>query len=95
MKVLDRKDVEECLDGVIIKEFLLDGKISEKFIYYMGRSGELKYFPHFPRPFFKITKKSEFIIKGVEGNNTFQVFFINHSSELENAIIDMVGSFHT
>lgn len=59
MKVLESKDVEECLDGVFIKEFLLDEEVTEEFIGHIGKLGQLKYFPHFPRPFFKITRKGE------------------------------------
>ena len=57
MKIIDSKEVEECLDGVIIKEFLIDEPVREESIRYMGRLGGLEYFPHFARPFYRVTKK--------------------------------------
>lgn len=86
MKVIASKEVEECLDGVIIKELLLDKPVREEFIQHMGSLGELDYFPHFPRPFYRIRKRGQFILKGVEGNNTCQVFYVKYSRETEEAI---------
>jgi len=93
LKVLKKIKIEECLDGVIIKEFLLDDRVNKEFINHLQVFGDLKYYPHFPRPFFKVTKKNKFIIKGVQGNNTFQVFFTKYSKELENDIVKKIICF--
>ena len=86
MKILETKLVEECLDGVVIKEALLDEPIDEGFIRNLEDLGKLEYFPHFPKPFFRVRKSGKFIIKGVQGNNTCQVFWVNYSEETEKAI---------
>lgn len=91
--MLESKEVEECLDGVTIKEFLLDKPVKEAFIHHMGELGGLQYYPHFPRPFFKITKKGVFILKGVQGNTTFQVFFVNYSRETEEKINEYIDRY--
>ena len=93
MKVLESKEVEECLDGVIIKELLLDKPVSEEFIRHMGSLGKLDYFPHFPRPFYRITRKGQFILKGVEGNTTCQVFFVNYTEQSERSIKEHISCF--
>jgi hypothetical protein len=91
--VLESKEVEECLGDVITKEFLLNEPVKETFIRHMGELGGLQYYPHFPRPFYKITKRGNFILKGVQGNNTFQVFFVNYSRETEEMIHEYIGTY--
>ena len=86
MKILETKLVEECLDGVVIKEALLDEPIDEGFIRSLEDLGKLEYFPHFPKPFFRVRKSGNFIIKGVQGNNTCQIFWVNYSEETEKNI---------
>ena len=92
--MVESKEVEECLDEVIIKELRLDEPVKEAFIRHMGELGDLRYFPHFPRPFYKITKKGKFILKGVEGNSTCQVFFVNYSEQSERSIHNHIKRFH-
>jgi hypothetical protein len=91
--VLESKEVEECLDGVIIKELLFDKPVREAFILHLGKLGNLQYFPHFPRPFYRIKKKGKFILKGVEGNTTCQVFFVNYSERAECSICGHIRAF--
>jgi hypothetical protein len=91
--VIASKLVEECLDGVIIKELLLDKPVREEFIHHMSDLGELDYFPHFHRPFYRIRKKGQFILKGVEGNSTCQVFFVNYSRIIEKMIHECLGRY--
>ena len=86
MKLLDTKNVEECIDGVVIKELLFDVPINETFIRGLEKLGKLDYFSHFPKPFFRVRQPGKFIIKGVQGNRTCQVFYINYSEEAENLI---------
>jgi len=86
LKLLETKDVEECIDGVVIKELLFDEPFDETFIRGLEALGKLEYFPHFPRPFFRVGQAGKFIIKGVQGNRTCQVFYINYSVEAENLI---------
>lgn len=83
MRVLEIKEKEVCLDGTEIKEFLLDGTVDEAFIKAFGQLGRLDYFGNFPRPFYRITRDGQFIIKGVEGFATFQVIFLRDVTVLE------------
>lgn len=86
MKVLGVQKVEECLDGVLIIDFLLDMKVREGFIQYLGNLGRLEYFHQFPRPFYRITRSRHFILKGVEGNDTLQIFYLHYSENVERGI---------
>ncbi len=77
MKVIEIKHVEDCFDGSLIKELLLSDVISQKHILALGNSGNLQYFDHFARPFFKIRSDDLFDIKGIEGNKTMRIHIKN------------------
>ncbi|MBP7342399.1 MAG: hypothetical protein KA957_08815 [Syntrophaceae bacterium] len=86
MKVLETRVVEECLDGIVIREVLFDGRIGANFIKKLEILGTLEYFPHFPKPFFRVQQSGKYIIKGVEGNETCRIFYVNYSEEIQQLI---------
>ncbi len=87
MNVLELKPVQDCFDGSKIKEMRLDGVVSEPFIHYLGKMGELKYYPHFPRPFFSVNAKGV-VIKGILDNDYVRVIIFDTArlEELKNHI---------
>ncbi len=66
------RDIEDCLDGSYIKELQLSHEITEAFIKALGSIGDLQYFPHFPRPFFRVDAKGV-MFKGIQSNDTIRV----------------------
>jgi hypothetical protein len=90
MRVVAVTSKEICLDGTEIKEFLLDGTVGVALIHLLGTAGRLEYFSTFPRPFFRVTRNSHFILKGVEGNNTFQVIFLKDTVRLEQELRELI-----
>ena len=79
MTVIEIKPVENCLDSVPTRDFFLSDDIDKETILRLGKLGKLEYFPHFARPFFRVTKKGAYIIRGVQGNRSFQVIFTDPS----------------
>ncbi len=73
MKVINFKHVEDCFDGSAINEVLFDTEISKEFIFKLSEGGEIKYYDHFARPFFKIRIHDLYDIKGIEGKKTMRV----------------------
>jgi hypothetical protein len=76
MNVMAIKHIEDCFDGTLIKEFVLDREITKDFILYLGQLGNLQYFPDFARPFFKINAQG-FGIKGIQDNTTLRVLLVD------------------
>jgi hypothetical protein len=74
-RVIAIRPVEECLDGTTIKEFELASPMTEAVMRRIAEDGKLKYFPHFPRPYFRIDRRDAYIIQGVIGMCTFRVVF--------------------
>jgi hypothetical protein len=76
MTVVAIKDIEDCLDGSLIRELLLGGPITSALIHHLGQMGTLQYFPHFPRPFFRVDGEGV-MFKGIEGNESIRVTLFN------------------
>ncbi|BDS15064.1 hypothetical protein [Aureispira anguillae] len=73
MTVIQIKHIEDCFDGSSVKELLLSEAISSDLIHALGKTGDLQYFPHFARPFFKIRLHKKLDVKGIEGNDTLRI----------------------
>jgi hypothetical protein len=94
MRVVESKKVEDCLDGSMIKDFSMDEPVDQSFIRHLGNDGSLEYFPDFARPFYRVTKDGLYVLKGVEGNKTFQVVFVTDDEELEHQLREHIEAFH-
>ncbi len=73
MKIIEIKELENCFDGSFMREAFINIKVNKDLIYFLGENNELEYYPDFARPFYKVTKKGMFIIKGVEGNDSMRL----------------------
>lgn len=73
MNVIEKTHVEDCFNGSAIWELLLSGPVSRPAIFSLGDGGDIQYFSHFARPFFKVRVDGLFDVKGIEGNNTLRV----------------------
>lgn len=87
MKVIRVKAMDDCLDRVATKEFTFSNAATQDWIRSLEALGELEYYGHFPRPFYRLTAKGEFIIKGVEGNDKCQVVFLDYTEEAESSLM--------
>jgi hypothetical protein len=73
MRVVEVRPIEDCLDGSIIREFVLDQGVDFALVERLGKVGHLRYFADFARPLFIVTAEDRFKIKGVEGSSTLTV----------------------
>ena len=78
MNIIDEKFLEDCFDGSMKKELLLDEAIARPFIHYLGELGTMRFFPHFPRPFFQIDAGG-LVIKGIENNSTLNLMIFDQT----------------
>lgn len=75
MKLLEIVKLEDCFDGSIIFEYFFSESISENFMRDISSTGELLYYPDFSKPFYKILTNDDIQIKGIIGENSFQIIF--------------------
>lgn len=78
MKVIEIKKIEDCTDGSLTREILLDTAITKDFIFYLGKPGKMQYFPEFPRPFFKINANG-IAVKGIQDTKSLRVVLLDRS----------------
>jgi hypothetical protein len=69
------RSLDDCLDSVIVKEFVVDPPIDETLMRDMSIGAKLQYFPHFPKPYFRIDRPRGYVIQGIIGNRRFRVTF--------------------
>jgi len=79
-RVIAVRKVEECLDGTTIKEFDLDAPLTEAVMRQIVEDGKLRYYPDFPRPYFRIDRTDAAVIQGVIGTCTLRIVFPQSSS---------------
>jgi len=77
LKITKVKDIENCFDGSFIKEIIFSDEITKDFIFFMRKNADLKYYPEFSRPFFKINIPDLFELKGVENNKSIRIVLKN------------------
>ena len=73
MRVLKSVQSKVCVDGSVMKEYLLDGPVSEEFLEYLGQFGTLKYLSHMELPFFTFEKEHFISVKGFIGDRSVEV----------------------
>jgi hypothetical protein len=93
MNIIASRIIETCLDGTMNVEKKLDRPINKTFIDHLAALGNLEYFPQFSRPFFRITRPGTFIIKGVEGEDNFEIFMIRFLADVDQEIAAHIGRF--
>ena len=73
MKILEIRDRDDCFDGGLQKEIVIDETIEEQFIRHLADKGTLQYFSSFAKPFFRFDAPEGFVLKGIQGRNCFQI----------------------
>jgi len=67
------KKIEDCLEASNVRDILLDGFLTKKFIDYLGQLGKYIYNDEFAKPFFSIIVRGKYTIKGAQGNKTLRI----------------------
>ncbi|GEM_PF-6674481 len=91
MKIEAITTLEECLDGVSIKEYRLDGEVQRNEVDRFASGNRLEYF-EFARPFYKIISEGRFTMKGVVGNRSVQVVYPSFNAALEKEVVNRLSN---
>lgn len=70
-EVVEVRNLEDCLDGTIVREFLLDGSLDRETMRRLAAGGTLAFYESFPRPYFRIDLLGA-VIQGVIGCGSFR-----------------------
>lgn len=92
MKVINYKQVEDCLEGTNIRDLLLDEPINKEFVEKLARLGKLFFYEDMKKPFFKIIVRGKYTIKGAIGNSSIRVMLPENAEfEMMKEIIDFIN----
>ncbi len=90
MKIREIIEQENCQGGVREYELHLDCDCEEAFIQRLDHFGDLAYYRHFPRPFFKMTRKGVYQLKGVQGLSSLRLILFREEAGMLDEIRDMI-----
>ncbi len=81
-RVVNLRDLESCLDRTEAVEVVLDEPVTEALVYRLGQTGVLQYFPHFPRPYFRVDHATSWLVQGIVGTPKLRIqLFGDHRAE--------------
>lgn len=81
MTITGQHKVEDCFDGSSVLEYVFDTPWTEEDVLKLREIGEVDYYPHFPRPFFRLRARSGSQAKGVQGETTCRVILPGQRKE--------------
>ncbi|MFH0862410.1 MAG: hypothetical protein V1875_05195 [Candidatus Altiarchaeota archaeon] len=94
MRILKEADSENCFDGGLIMEYLLDCPVTEGFVKYLRAFGEVTVLDDIRKPFFTLDKEYFFSIKGIIGESSIRVIYRpKNSGRKEEFLKSMIGHY--
>lgn len=84
-RIANLRDLASCLDRSEAVEVVLEEPVTEALLQRLGQVGALQYFPHFPRPYFRVDHPTDWLVQGIVGTPKLriQVFGDRRAQALE------------
>ncbi|MDD1701352.1 MAG: hypothetical protein LUQ31_00040 [Methanoregula sp.] len=82
MRILKSVQSKTCVDGSLMKEFVLDEPLTVEFLVFLEGFGTVRSFPHLKRPYFSFEKDRFISIKGFVGDTNVEVRYRKEFSDL-------------
>jgi hypothetical protein len=77
--LVDVRELENCLQRSESREVALDSPVTEELMRRLAGEGALQYFPHFPRPYFRIDHPSAWVVQGIIGDCKLRIQLFGES----------------
>ena len=92
MQVLKTNKFKRCVDGTILKEYLVNEDVTREILVHFGEFGTVKILDNLKQPFFSFSKEDYFSVKGMVGDRCLYVRYheehLEESHELFNTILE-------
>jgi len=82
MRIVKSVQNKVCVDGSLMKEFVLDEPLSPGFLTFLASFGTVKQYPHLKRPYFSFEQEHFLSIKGFIGDTGVEVRYRKEFSDL-------------
>ena len=73
MRIVKSVQTKVCVDGSLMKEFVLDEPLTAEFLEFLKSFGIVKLYPHLKRPYFSFEQEHFISIKGFVGDTNVEV----------------------
>ena len=82
MRIVKSVQTKVCVDGSLMKEFILDEPLSESFLAFIGHFGTVTRREHLRRPYFSFEKPDFISVKGFVGDTSVEVRYAKDFQDL-------------
>ncbi len=82
MRILKSVQTKVCVDGSLMKEFILDEPLTAGFLVFLGSFGTVREYSHMKRPYFSFEQEHFISIKGFAGDPVVEVRYRKEFSDL-------------
>jgi len=82
MRVLKSLQTKVCVDGSLMKEFVLDEPPGEDFLHFLALFGTVRRLDHLKKPYFSFDKEHFISVKGFVGDTTVEVRYRKECQDL-------------
>jgi hypothetical protein len=82
MRIVKSVQTKVCIDGSLMKEFILDEPLSESFFTFLENFGTLTRRDHLRKPYFSFEKPEFISIKGFVGDSSVEVRYTKNFQDL-------------
>lgn len=82
MRIVKSVQTKICVDGSLMKEFVLDEPLSPAFLVFLETFGNVKQYPHMKRPYFSFEQEHFISVKGFTGDSSVEVRYRREFSDL-------------
>ena len=85
MRILRSVQTKTCVDGSLMKEYVLDEPLSEGFLEFLKNFGTVRSLEQLKKPYFSFEKERFISIKGFTGDTTVEV---RYKKEFQDLVAD-------
>jgi hypothetical protein len=82
VRVVKSVQTKVCVDGSLMKEYVLDEPLTPAFLEFLQLFGTVKVYPHMKRPYFSFEQEHFISIKGFAGDTSVEVRYRKESFDL-------------
>jgi hypothetical protein len=82
VRILRSVQTKTCVDGSLMKEYVLDEPLTEGFLEFLGNFGTVRSLEQLKKPYFSFEKERFISIRGFTGDNTVEVRYIKEFQDL-------------
>lgn len=94
MRIVKSVQTKVCVDGSLMKEFVLDEPLTEEFLAFLKLFGTVKLYPHLKRPYFSFEQEHFISIKGFVGDTNVEVRYRKEFLDLTGDYFHLLLFYH-